>query len=315
MPPVMLSAGLVALFVAIAGLVVAAGWDERGDPRVRRLLDAVGAMPAPDTREPRQAELAVPFAQRVLAPLLLNFVALGRRLTPDAHMRRICHRLGLAGHPAGWDADRVVGLRALAALTGLVLGLGAPASLGADAPRALATAVTMAAAGWASPVVWLRHRAGKRSERIRRDLPDALDIMTISVEAGLAFDAAMAQVARRTRGPLAEEFLRVLRQMQFGASRAEAMRAFGERTDVTELRTFLQTMAQADDLGVPIAGVLRVQSDDMRVKRSQRAEEAAQKIPTKIAFPLILCILPCLLIIVLGPAALSLVHAFGGTGL
>jgi tight adherence protein C len=136
-----------------------------------------------------------------------------------------------------------------------------------------------------------------------------LDLLTISVEAGLAFDAAVSQVARNSEGPLADEFFRVLQEMQIGMGRTDAMRALGERTDVEELQGFVTAMVQADAFGIPIANVLRVQAKEMRIKRSQRAEEKAQKVPVKILFPLIFCILPCLFIVVLGPAAINIYEA------
>ena len=135
-------------------------------------------------------------------------------------------------------------------------------------------------------------------------------MLTISVEAGLAFDAAVSQVARNTEGPLADEFFRVLQEMQIGMGRSEALRALGERTTVDELHGFVTAMVQADAFGIPIANVLRVQAREMRIKRSQRAEEIAQKIPVKILFPLIFCILPVLFIVVLGPAAITIYDAF-----
>jgi tight adherence protein C len=144
-------------------------------------------------------------------------------------------------------------------------------------------------------------------------LPDALDLLTISVEAGLAFDAALKQVATNTTGPVAEEFARVLAEMQVGASRTEAIRALGERTNVDEMRAFATAMVQADAFGIPIADVLRVQSKESRVKRRQRAEEMAQKIPVKILFPLVFCILPCIFIIVIGPAVLNVVDQLTST--
>jgi tight adherence protein C len=156
----------------------------------------------------------------------------------------------------------------------------------------------------------LHQAAYNRHERMRRDLPDALDLLTISVEAGLAFDAALAQVARNTEGPLAAEFFRVLQEMQIGLGRMDALRALGDRTDLPELRAFITAMVQADTFGVPIAGVLRVQSREQRTKRSQRAEEQAQKVPVKILFPLIFCILPTLFIVVIGPAAIQIYHSF-----
>ncbi len=150
----------------------------------------------------------------------------------------------------------------------------------------------------------------ERAEQLQRDLPDAIDLLTISVESGLGFDAAVQQVARNTEGPLAEEFSRVLREMQIGQGRADALRALGERTNVPDMRSFVGAMVQADSFGIPVAQVLRVQSAEMRVKRRQRAEEKAQQVPVKITIPLIFCILPTLFIAVMGPAVLSIMDSF-----
>ena len=151
--------------------------------------------------------------------------------------------------------------------------------------------------------MYLYQRTYDRSNRMQRELPDAIDLLTISVESGLGFDAALQQVAHNTEGPLADEFSRVLREMQIGSSRSEALRALAERTNLAELRSFVSAMVQADAFGIPIANVLRVQSSEMRVKRRQRAEEKAQQVPVKMTIPLIFCILPALFIVVMGPAA------------
>jgi tight adherence protein C len=148
---------------------------------------------------------------------------------------------------------------------------------------------------------------------MRTELPDALDVLTISVEAGLAFDAAVARVARNTEGPLANEFARVLQEMQIGVGRVDAIRALGERTHLADLKGFVTAMIQADAFGIPIGQVLRVQSQEMRTKRRQRAEERAQKVPIKILIPLVFFILPALFIAVLGPAVIRIVEDFGGT--
>jgi tight adherence protein C len=161
------------------------------------------------------------------------------------------------------------------------------------------------------PNVVLFDKAQRRSDRIRRDLPNALDMLTISVEAGLGFDAALAQVARNTEGPLADEFFRVLQEMQIGMGRTEAIRALGDRTSVPDLRSFTTAMVQADKFGIPIAEVLRIQAREMRLKRRQRAEEMAQKVPVKILFPLIFCIMPTLMVVILGPAIIQLLDFFG----
>ena len=160
------------------------------------------------------------------------------------------------------------------------------------------------------PNLYLYQKSHERAERLQRDLPDAIDLLTISVESGLGFDAAVQQVARNTEGPLAEELSRVMREMQIGQGRADALRAMGERTSVGDLRTFVGAMVQADSFGIPVAQVLRVQSAEMRVKRRQRAEEKAQQVPVKITIPLIFCILPTLFIAVMGPAVLSIMDSF-----
>ncbi len=177
-------------------------------------------------------------------------------------------------------------------------------------PVLLVLAAAGAVAGFHAPGLYLYQRGYDRSEQVRRALPDALDLLTISVEAGLGFDAAVQQVAQNTEGPLAEELARVLREMQLGQGRAAALRALADRSNVPELRAFVGAMVQADSLGIPIAQVLRVQSSEIRVKRRQRAEEKAQQVPVKMTIPLIFCILPALFIVVLGPAALTIMDAF-----
>jgi tight adherence protein C len=312
---VLLALGLLAIFVAILLAFVAAGaLQAREDPDVARSLAAVEAMESPEVRKLRQLELAVPFTERVLDPVLRHFVGIGRRLTPDQRMQTIRRRLDLAGNPPGWDSDRVVALKALGCLVGFVLGLLLPPLFGAGLLPVLAIVLIASVLGWYAPSLYLYQVGYDRSERIRRELPDALDLMTISVESGLAFDGALRQVAQRATGPLAREFYRVLQEMQIGNSRLDAMRALGERTDVPELRSFLGAMVQADEFGIPVASMLRVQAVEMRVKRSQRAEELAQKVPVKILFPLIFCIMPSLFIVVMGPAGITLIQNFSGRG-
>jgi tight adherence protein C len=170
--------------------------------------------------------------------------------------------------------------------------------------------------GYYLPEWILRSKSGKRQALMRRALPDALDLLSITVEAGLGFDAAMARVARQAGGPLGEEMHRVLQEMQIGKSRSEALRDFGERSSVPELKSFVLAMVQADIFGVSIAKVLHVQANEMRIKRRQRAEEEAQRVPVKIIFPLILCIFPSLFVVLLGPAAITIynniIHRPGG---
>jgi len=306
MPPVLLMVGLgcIALALLLASLAVV---DLGSGAGVRRSL---GAVAAAGTRRAsvRQQELQQPFVDRVLDPAVAWFVRLGHRYTPEQGVGRIRRRLDLAGNPQGWDADRVLGVQALATLAGFLLGLVVPGMLQASAPVWLACVVAGGLLGWYGPTLWLYQVGAHRTQRVRSDLPDAIDLLTISVESGLSFDAAVAQVATKTTGPLAGEFLRVLGEIQIGTGRGEAIRALAERSNVAELRSFIGAMIQADAFGVPISNVLRVQAREMRIKRSQRAEEQAQKIPVKILFPLIFCLLPCLFVMILGPFAITVVE-------
>jgi tight adherence protein C len=308
---VLLVVGLALVFVALATALGVVAVQQAGQTGVARSLAAIEAVQAAP-RDLRAQELQRPFSERVLDPLLTSFVSVGRRFTPDERITRIRRRLDLAGNPTGWDADRILGLKAFGGLAGGLVGLGAALVVGGGIVAVPISALGLAGLGWAAPSLWLYQVAHDRSERVRHDLPDAMDLLTISVEAGMAFDAAVAQVARKTQGPLADELSRVLQEMQIGTGRVNALRAFAERSDVAELQSFVGAMVQADAFGIPVASVLRVQSKEMRVKRSQRAEEAAQRVPIKILLPLVFCILPCLFIIILGPAVILILQNLRG---
>lgn len=302
----MLILGLVAVFAGIVGAIVAAT-SSTEKVGVARSLDAIEAIrTAPDSMK---AELDRPFNERVSGPFLTKLTELGRRFTPTDQAARLRRKLDLAGNPAGWDQDRVLAWKMLGLLVGAAVGLLVPLLLG-NVLWAIVFGIGLAVLGFFLPNIILYQRAYERSERITKELPDALDLLVISVESGLGFDASLAQVARNTEGPLAEEFFRVLQEMQLGTGRSAAMRALADRTDVADLRTFITAMVQADAFGIPIANVLRVQAREMRIRRSQRAEEQAQKVPVKILFPLIFCIMPSLFIVILGPAVIQMIRAF-----
>ena len=258
------------------------------------------------------AELEKPFADRVLQPLQERALKLGRRITGADSAERIRRKLDLAGNPAGWSVDRVTAGKVMGAGIGLLLGL----AVGFVVADALTTRLMFVGAGlvigFFGPNLYLYQLAYDRANKLQKELPDAIDLMTISVESGLGFDAAVQQVAINTEGPLAEEFARMIREMQLGMGRGEALRSLGERANVDDLRSFVSAMVQADSFGIPIAQVLRVQSGEMRVKRRQRAEEKAQQVPVKITIPLIFCILPALFVAVMGPAAINIMDNFGG---
>ncbi|MGJ7441412.1 type II secretion system F family protein [Aquipuribacter sp. MA13-6] len=302
---VMVAAGLLTLVVV---LVVPVVGRRSGVPRSLAALARVHAAP----RSARERELQRPVTERVLDPLMHTVTRIGRRLTPREQLTRVQARLDLAGNPPAWDVDRVASLRVLLAFVLGSVSLAVCAVVGPDLLQAVGIIAVAVAAGWVVPSLIIYQLAYDRSEAVLKELPDALDLLTISVESGLGFDAALAQVSRNSSGPLGQELSRVLQEMQIGTGRADALRGLGERTDVDDLRSFVSAMVQADSYGVPIAGVLRVQAREMRTRRGQRAEEAAQRVPVKILFPLIFGVLPALFVVVIGPGAIQAYFAFRG---
>ncbi|MFC6286551.1 type II secretion system F family protein [Nocardioides sp. GCM10027113] len=300
--------GVGLVFASIVLLATAMPVPEKqGLHRSLAVLQQMTDVPKELTRE-----LDQPFGERVLAPLRARALRIGRRLTGADTDARLRHKLDLAGNPAGWTPDGMVTAKVLAAGIGLMAG-GAVGFLMDLSPSMRVVAVAGGLAlGYLGPNLYLYQQAYERAEKMQRELPDAIDLLTISVESGLGFDAAIQQVARNTEGPLADEFSRVLKEMQIGQGRAEALRALADRTNVQDVRTFVSAMVQADSFGIPIGQVLRVQSSEIRVKRRQRAEEKAQQVPVKITIPLIFCILPCLFIAVMGPAVINIMDSFSG---
>jgi tight adherence protein C len=250
-----------------------------------------------------------PLSQRLGAPAARRLGALGRALTPSAAIGRLQRHLDYAGNPPAWPVERVVPIKGVALAVGLVAGGALGLLFGGGAGVAFGVPLG-ALFGLFLPDLLVYNAGLKRQQELLRSLPDVLDTLVISVEAGLGFDAAMAQVAQNGKGPLARETVRVLQEMQIGKSRAEALRALAARTTVAELRTFVTAVVQAGELGVPIAGVLREHSREMRIRRRQRAEELAQKVPIKILFPVLFCLFPALFVVILGPGVLQIVDAF-----
>jgi len=246
---------------------------------------------------------------RDMSPLLVRLRALAVRLSPTNSTATLQRRLDVAGNPGRWTPERVLAFKGLG-LVGLG-GLGA--LIGAQNPLTLlGFGAAAGAIGFFLPDLLVYNAGVKRQDKIAKAVPDTLDMLTVCVEAGLGFDAALAQVARSTPGPLAGECARLLQEMQFGSSRVDALRAMADRTTVGGLRVFVSALVQASELGIPVARVLREQSSEMRVERRQRAEEAAQKVPVKILFPLIFCLFPALFVVVVGPGALGIAHTLLG---
>jgi len=303
-------AGVVLIFAALVMVIAALVLSPKAEGGVNRsiaVLEALTSAPAE-----MKTELDAPFGERVLLPLLSRAQGLGRKLTPADANERIHEKLELAGNPPGWTADRVSAGKVVAFFAALFVSLILSLAMGLTFLPTLGFVVAASVAGYMAPNLYLYQKAYDRSAKLQKALPDAIDLLTISVESGLGFDASVAQVARNTDGPLAEEFARMLQEMQIGRGRTDALRSMADRTNLPDLRAFVSAMVQADAFGIPVGQVLRVQSSEIRVKRRQWAEEQAQKVPVKILIPLIFCILPCLFIAVLGPAGISIMDNFSG---
>jgi tight adherence protein C len=229
-------------------------------------------------------------------------------LTPRGTVTRLNRLAGAAGRPAAWPVQKLVAAKLVLGLVAACLGLlvvsGGPSTL------TVGVAVVGTVVVYFLPELLLYSRGQERQQAIQLELPDTLDQMTIAVEAGLGFESAMARAAANGKGPLGEELARTLQDIAVGQPRREAYLALAERTGVQDLRRFIRAVVQADQYGVSIADVLRTQAQEMRLKRRQRAEEKAMQIPVKVIFPLILCILPTLFIVLLGPAVMDIVATF-----
>ena len=289
---------IVLLTVVLSGVVA----ERRAVYRSLRSMRTVQLTPT----DVRQRELATPVASRVLAPAMRRMGQVGRRFTPASVVERLDQELVYAGSPMGWDGERLLAVKVLSTVVLSLLGGVLPGLIGAGAVRGLILAPVLGVVGYYVPEWIVRSRSAARQHAIQRALPDALDLLSITVEAGLGFDAALERVAREMGGPLGQELLRVVQEMRLGKARANALRDLADRSSVDELKSFVLAMVQAEIFGISVSRVLNVQADELRIKRRQRAEMEAQKLPVKIVFPLILCIFPALFVVLLGPAALQI---------
>jgi tight adherence protein C len=255
----------------------------------------------------RDTELLTPFRERALAPFLGRVTDLGRRLTPVESARR---KLILSGRASPDALDRFLAMRVLFLALIPVWFVLVFFFLPIKGTAAFAAFGLLAATSFLGPEAILNRRVAERQYKIRTKLPDILDLLTISVEAGLGFEQALDRTVASVPGPLSEEFVRMLGETRAGATRAEAMRALDERTDVPEVRSFVLAILQADTFGVSIGRVLRSQADEMRVKRRQLAQEQAQKAPVKMLIPMVFCIFPALFVVVIGPAVINIYNQF-----
>ena len=256
----------------------------------------------------RSAVLNQPAHERVVRPAVASLAARARRITPGGVVDALERRINLAGMGERWPIERALAMKLVGFVVGGVFGLliflANPTFLG------LVLFALIAGIGYFGPDIWMARLADDRQREIERCLADALDQITVCVEAGISFEGAVARTAEGS-GPLAQELNRLLQDIQIGMPRAQALQQLLQRTDVPDLRSFVNAFTSAERYGVPIAQVLRSQSQELRDKRRQRAEERAGKVPVKLTLPLVLCILPALFIVVIGPGVIRISHAFG----
>lgn len=258
-----------------------------------------------------ELELQQPFYQRVIVPAAKSVLTLLGKYGPKQSAERLRVNLQQAGNPGGITPAMFVGLRVV-----LALALGGIVTLVTFQSMPLSQALMYSAVGFVLgymlPVMWLGRQISQRKHNITKALPDALDLLCISVEAGLAFDLALQRVTQKWDDELSREFKRVLQDIRLGRTRREALKDLAQRTGVEDVQTFTAAIIQADQLGVSMSKILRLQSDQMRVRRRQRAEEKAQQAPVKMLFPLVFLIFPALFVVILGPAVPRIMNAFGG---
>lgn len=301
-----LAAGLLAffgVFLAVAGAAVPA----RRDPLKDR-LEAYGTRP----RTLAEIEMSEPFTERFLRPFVKGIAGFIARFTPSSAMETTQKRLIQAGFAGRLQASDFLGIKGFAALIFGALGIGFSVRM---VPQygtigLIACALLLGALGYYAPNLWLSGQETRRRDSIQRAMPDAIDLLTISVEAGLGFDAALARVVEKSDNMLTREFGRVIQEMRVGVARRDALRSLVERTGVDDLSVFVTAIIQAEQLGASIANVLRIQSAEMRVRRRQRAEILAHQAPIKMLFPMVFLIFPPLMIVVLGPAIPGVISTF-----
>jgi tight adherence protein C len=255
-------------------------------------------------KEVGRSELS--FGDRLVLPFLAAMKRIALRFSPSGTVDRLTRLLDLAGNPPALTIERLLGVKGGGLLLGGFVGL----FVGGLSLKGLMFAAGGATAGFLLPDLMVMNTGAKRQDVLRRGLADALDMLTVCVEAGQGFDGAILHVAKAVEGPVAGEFARVLAEIQIGKSRAAAFSSLAARTKVPEIRTFVSALVQADRLGLPIGSVLREQSVQMRMIRRQRAEEKAQKVPIKILFPMLLCIFPAMFIVIIGPGAIRMIDVF-----
>lgn len=297
---------LIALSVFLAVTASAYTLVARPQSSIKRRLSNFKEMSTAD-----EVEREPGFVERVARPAALATLDFAKRILPAGQLERLQWRLTQAGDPCTVPALLGIWLAAAALLPLSYFTLVRMRGAGFGTME-LVLLLVLTLLGAFGPHLWLSNKKKRRQSAILKSMPDAIDLLTTSVEAGLGIDAAMAQVGEKVKGPIAKEFRRVLREMTMGAPRREALRDMSDRVDLPDMVQFVNAVVQAEQMGVSLAQVIRVQADQMRTRRRQRAEKQAHKAPIKMVFPLVFFIFPAIFVVILGPAAMNLKEALGG---
>jgi tight adherence protein C len=260
----------------------------------------------------RDQQLLAPIRERALVPVLGRLTAIGRRFTPVGYVDTVRKKFIQSGNGSAEVVDRFMAMRvvAVAAIVPMTWFVSILNPVGFEGMMQFIVWLLFVGVAVFGPDATLNRRVAERQHELRTTLPDILDLLTISVEAGLGFEQALDRVIGAVPGPLSDEFGRMLGETRAGASRADAMRSLDQRTSVPEVRSFVLAILQADTFGVSIGRVLRAQSEEMRIKRRQLAQEKAQKAPVKMLIPMVFCIFPALFVVIIGPAAINIQKSF-----
>ncbi len=297
---------VIVVLVVVAALVYVGMKEDRSRDPLQERLAQFGERDMPESLE--DIELSLPFKDRVLLPLMRRVADVVVRFTPEKQLEQTRKQIELAGMAGSMEPTTFFAMR-----IGATIGLGLMAFMVffvlSKNANGLVYVIGGAALGYFFPVLWIKSKISKRQTNVLKALPDALDLLTICVEAGLGFDQAMGKVYEKWDNDLAVAFGRVLREIQLGKLRREALRDMAERMGVPDVTAFTAAVIQADQLGVSMTKILRVQSDQMRVKRRQRAQEKAHQAPVKMMIPMVLLIFPSLWIVLLGPAVVFLLES------
>jgi tight adherence protein C len=302
MTPLMIA---VVIAVAVGALVYVFASASMEKAEVR---DSLRRLEGYQIQDVRDQEMLAPISERVVAPLLEGLTGVAQHFTPQGYGEKVAQKLVHAGNPPNLNVDKILVMKLLG-LVSVIFWLPVLLFLHFAGPILLIGVVVLWGVSFMYPDVLVNRKIEDREKQISRKLPDILDLLVISVEAGLGFEQALDRTCTAVPGALSDEFRRMLHEIRIGATRADALRAMADRSDVPELRGFILAMLQADTFGVSISRLLRSQADEMRIKRRLRAQEKAQKAPVKMLFPLVFCIFPSIFVVILGPAMINISRA------